>query len=86
MISIRHGDLDFLVEFERGAPWAFKTYFGFKESLEALFGRKVDLVEPSAIRNPYFKESAERSRELIFEARPQKSHWDARETARAIAT
>jgi len=61
-------DLDFLVEFERGAPWAFKTYFGFKESLEALFGRKVDLVEPSAIRNPYFKESVERSREPIFEA------------------
>jgi predicted nucleotidyltransferase len=45
MISIRHSDLDFLVEFERGAPCAFKTYFGFKESLEALFGRRVDLVE-----------------------------------------
>ncbi|MGH6797237.1 MAG: nucleotidyltransferase family protein [Roseiarcus sp.] len=63
-------DLDFLVEFDRGAPEAssFKTFFGLKESLEALFGRSVDLVEPSAIRNPYFKASVERSREPIFEA------------------
>jgi hypothetical protein len=47
---------------------SFKTYFGLKEALEALFGRSVDLVEPSAIRNPYFKESVERSRESVFEA------------------
>jgi predicted nucleotidyltransferase len=61
-------DLDFLVEFEPKGRDAFKTYFGLKESLEALFGRSVDLVERSAIRNPYFKESVERSREPIFEA------------------
>jgi predicted nucleotidyltransferase len=63
-------DLDFLVEFDQRAPEAssFRTFFGLKESLEVLFGRSVDLVEPSAIRNPYFKESVERSREPIFEA------------------
>jgi uncharacterized protein len=63
-------DLDFLVEFDRGAPGAlsFDTFFGLKESLEALFGRRVDLVEQGAIRNPYFKESVERSREPVFEA------------------
>ena len=63
-------DLDFLVEFDPRAPEAlsFKTFFGLKEALEALFGRSVDLVEPSAIRNPYFKESVERSRESVFEA------------------
>jgi hypothetical protein len=63
-------DLDFLVEFDRGAPGAlsFDTFFGLKEALEALFGRSVDLVEPSAIRNPYFKESIERSRAPVFEA------------------
>lgn len=60
-------DLDFLVEFEPGAL-SFDIYFGLKESLEALFGRSVDLVESSAIRNPYFKDSVERSREPIFEA------------------
>jgi uncharacterized protein len=60
-------DLDFLVEFEPGAL-SFDIYFDLKESLEAVFGRSVDLVEPSAIRNPYFKASVERSRESIFEA------------------
>ena len=56
-------DLDFLVEFEPEAS-SFDVYFGLKESLEALFGRSVDLVEPSAIRNPYFKASVESSRRV----------------------
>jgi len=63
-------DLDFLVEFEAGAHGAqsLKAYFDFKQSLEALFGRSVDLVEPGAMRNPYLKASIERSREPVFEA------------------
>jgi predicted nucleotidyltransferase len=63
-------DLDFLVEFDPHAPEALssRTFFGLKEALEALFGRSVDLVEPSAILNPYFKESVERCRESVFEA------------------
>ena len=63
-------DLDFLVEFDRTDPVALslRTFFAFKDSLEALFGRSVDLVEPSALRNPYVKASIERSREALFEA------------------
>ena len=63
-------DLDFLVEFDSRAPDALslKTFFGFKDSLEALFGRSVDLVEPGAMRNPYLKASIERSRETVFAA------------------
>jgi uncharacterized protein len=63
-------DLDFLVEFDPRPPQtlSFKTFFGLKESLEALFGRKVDLVKPGAIGNPYLKANIERSREPIFEA------------------
>lgn len=63
-------DIDFLVEFEPGEAGAplFDTYFGFKESLEALFGRNVDLVEAGAVRNPYLKENIERSRETVFAA------------------
>ena len=45
----------------------------FKESLEALLGRPVDLVEPSAMRNPYLKTSIEGSREPVFEADPKSS-------------
>ena len=63
-------DLDFLVEFDRGHPQAasLKTFFGFKDALEQLFGRPVDLVEPTALRNPYLKASIERSREPVFAA------------------
>ena len=63
-------DLDFLVEFDSRAPDALslKTFFGLQESLEALFGRNIDLVEPGAIRNPYLNASIERSREPVFEA------------------
>jgi predicted nucleotidyltransferase len=63
-------DLDFLVEFDSGEPEALslKTFLRFKESLEALFGRSVDLVEPGAMRNPYLKANIERSREPVFAA------------------
>jgi len=65
-----HSDIDFLVEFDRGHPEAlsFDTYFGFKEALEALLGRPVDLVEPGAARNPSLKASIEAAREPVFEA------------------
>jgi predicted nucleotidyltransferase len=46
-------DIDFIVEFDRRAPQhPFDAYFGLKEELEAMFGRKVDLVELRAVRNP----------------------------------
>ncbi|MEX0682823.1 MAG: nucleotidyltransferase domain-containing protein [Dehalococcoidia bacterium] len=50
-------DLDFLVEFELtdSAGYADR-YFGLIEALQQLFGRPVDLVVASAIRNPYFRE------------------------------
>jgi hypothetical protein len=63
-------DIDFLVEFDRRHREAlsFNTYFGFKEALEALLGRSVDLVEPGAVRNPYLKASIDGSWEPVFEA------------------
>lgn len=66
----QRSDIDFLVEFDRLHPDALslKTYVGLKDSLEALLGRKVDLVEPGAMRNPYLKASIDEAREPIFEA------------------
>ncbi len=62
-------DIDFLVEFDRSAPGnPFDTYFGFKEALEELFGRPVDLVEAGAVRNPYLKASIEQSRQNVYVA------------------
>ena len=62
-------DLDFLVEFQP-IPFGYyvDAYFGLLEALEELFGRPVDLVTSSAIRNPYFKQSVELTRTAVYEA------------------
>ena len=65
----QHSDLDFLVEFEPMPAGDYATlFFGFKEALETLFGLPVDLVVPSAIHNPYFRQSIERSKALLYAA------------------
>ena len=62
-------DVDFLVEF---APLQSgeraDAYFGLLESLEAIFGRSVDLVMVRAIRNRFFLEAIEDSRILLYAA------------------
>jgi len=62
-------DLDFVVEFDDSGPDALslRNFFGLREALEALFGRRVDLVESAAVRNPYLRASIEDSREPVFE-------------------
>ena len=62
-------DLDFLVEFEPQSPMGpFHQYFDFQAALEELFGRPVDLVEPSAIRNPYFRQAVDRGQRVLLYA------------------
>jgi predicted nucleotidyltransferase len=62
-------DLDFLVEFEPLPPGSYPdAFFGLMEALEQLFGGPVDLVAASAIRNPYFRESVERTKALLYAA------------------
>ena len=60
-------DFDFLVEFH---PLEFgeyaDAYFGLLESLEDLFNRSIDLVMISAIDNPYFLESINQNRVLLY--------------------
>jgi predicted nucleotidyltransferase len=62
-------DLDFLVDFHPVLPGSYAdTYFGLLEGLEALFGRPIDLVVNSAVKNPYFRESVDETKVLIFAA------------------
>lgn len=62
-------DLDFLVEFLplKQGDYA-DTYFGLLEAIENLFDRHVDLVMPRAIKNPYYLESVDNSRTVIYAA------------------
>lgn len=60
-------DLDFLVEFEALPPAQYAdAYFALKEALEALFGRSVDLVTPSGLANPYFRDRIEAERRTLY--------------------
>lgn len=62
-------DLDLLVEIEPPAGLSrFDAYFGFKEALEELLGLPVDLVDPSALRNPYFAATVEPTRQVLYAA------------------
>ena len=62
-------DLDFLVTFEALAPGQHAdAYFGLLEGLETLFGRHVDLVVATAIKNPYFRQAVESSKTLVYAA------------------
>ncbi len=62
-------DLDFLVEYFSLDPGEhYEAYFGLWEGLESLFGRKVDLVEKSAMRNPYFIREVNESRRPVYAA------------------
>jgi hypothetical protein len=64
-----HSDVDFLVEFEPDNPLAgFEAYFGFKEALEALFRRNVDLVAAGRLQNPYLRRAIDESRVNVFKA------------------
>ncbi|MEK6800086.1 MAG: nucleotidyltransferase domain-containing protein [Planctomycetota bacterium] len=65
-------DIDFLVEFFPFQPGtAFDTYFGLLEGLEATFGRKVDLVDATCLRNPYLIRGVNETRTTIYEAPPE---------------
>lgn len=63
-------DLDFVVEMADRQPTGSYAdrYFGLLEALERLFGRPVDLVVESAIRNPYFREAVEKTKTLLYAA------------------
>ena len=62
-------DVDLLVVFQRDRSTnAFHQFFDFKEGVETLLKRRVDLVCYNAIRNPVFKRAVDQSREPLYAA------------------
>lgn len=65
----KSSDVDLLVEFFPLGPGEhYEAYFGLWEGLQALFGRRVDLVETEGMRNPYFIRRVNESRKLVYAA------------------
>jgi hypothetical protein len=62
-------DIAFLVKFLPLTPAEhYEANFRLWEGLEALFHRKVDLVESRAMRNPYFIRQVNESRRPVYAA------------------
>jgi len=62
-------DVDFLYTLQSVPPGEYSNnFFGFANALESLLGRRVDLVSEKSVRNPYFRESIEESRQPLYEA------------------
>jgi len=62
-------DLDFLVSFEEKEPSEYsRCYFNLADSLEKLFKRPVDLVTDRSVRNPFFRQAIDQTRELVYAA------------------
>lgn len=62
-------DVDLLVSFNAMDYGEYAdTYFIFADKLESLFHRQVDLVTDKSLSNPYFIDSVNRTKKLIYGA------------------
>ncbi len=62
-------DVDLLVDFEPTDPDKFDyvtNFFDLQDSLESLLKRKVDLVVGSGLRNKYFINNVNRTKQVIY--------------------
>ena len=61
-------DVDLLVNFSNDIDYLSyaDNILDLYADLKSLFGREIDLVDESAIKNPYFKKEIERTKQLIY--------------------
>lgn len=61
-------DVDLSVNFypEEDPLVSGDNFINFYIALQDLFGRRIDLVDESVIKNPYFKEELEATKQLIY--------------------
>jgi predicted nucleotidyltransferase len=61
-------DVDVLVTLENDAPWSLYEWVDMIEELKVMFGRDVDLVEKTAIENPFRRHSILNSHKVLYAA------------------
>ncbi|MGM0581286.1 MAG: nucleotidyltransferase family protein [Bacteroidota bacterium] len=63
-------DIDFLVDFKKMDFGEYAdNYFDLSEKLENLLKKPIDLITLKSLKNPYFIESVDKSKKLIYEKR-----------------
>jgi hypothetical protein len=62
-----NSDIDFAVDFNENDPFKYTDlYFQFKEKLEELLKRQIDLIEERGIKNQYFRKELDKTKVLIY--------------------
>jgi predicted nucleotidyltransferase len=60
-------DIDLICDLGEYEPGVADRLFAFADALEALLGRKVDLLTVPMIRNPYFRQAIDEQRVRLYE-------------------
>jgi len=61
-------DVDILVDLAPDAPWSLYEWTEMIEELRGIFGRDIDLVEKSGLRNPFRRHEILNHREILYAA------------------
>lgn len=62
-------DVDFCVDFDwNNIPLleSANNFFGFQTALEKILNRSIDIVDDSAVKNPFFRAELNDTRKLIY--------------------
>jgi predicted nucleotidyltransferase len=63
----KDSDVDLIVDFREIPVEDYAdNYFDLKFSLQDILKRPIDLLEEQAIKNPYFRQSIEQKKQLIY--------------------
>lgn len=61
-------DVDVLVSFNEEADWSLFDLATMQQELAEMFGRSVDLVEETALRNPYRRHAIRKTKHVLYAA------------------
>ena len=60
-------DIDLIVDFQQLDVLDYgDNYYNLKFSLESILNRNIDLLEQKAIKNPYFLQTINKNKKLIY--------------------
>ncbi len=63
----KESDIDLIVDFSSMDVENYAdNYFDFKFSLQNILERPIDLLEEKALKNPYFRQSVIKQRQLVY--------------------
>lgn len=63
----KNSDIDLIVDFSTMDIEDYAdNYFDLKYALQDVFNRPVDLLEEKALKNPYFKQTVNQQRQLVY--------------------